>query len=64
MVTLDTVALIVGILGLLSGFVAFLTFVSSRPTRTEVNAMVNGLKEDVTYIRSRVDELVTKRLKK
>jgi len=62
MITMDSVAVIIAVFGLLGGLIAFVSFVSQRPTREEVNATIDKtvtpIAEDMKYVRSRIDELV------
>lgn len=61
MMTLDTVAIIVSIIGLIGLVTAFLSFVSNRPTRSEMNtaisASVDVVREDIRGLRDDIKEL-------
>lgn len=71
-ITLSLATVIIGvvgmIVGLISGFMGFMTFVSERPTRTEMNealaaqlaasdARWEPIKADLDYIRKRLDKM-------
>jgi hypothetical protein len=63
--TLDPLALACCILGILGGLVAFVAFISSRPSRDEVAASIRSavepLKGDIKYIRDRIDAVTAKK---
>ena len=62
MITMDSVSVIIAVFGLLGGMIAFVSFISQRPTRREmydaIEKSVEPIAEDMKYVRSRIDELV------
>lgn len=62
MITMDSVAIVIAVFGLLGGLVAFISFVSQRPTRTEMNTAIDKtvvpIADDMKYVRKRIDELM------
>ncbi len=62
MITMDTMAVVIGVFGLLGGMIAFVSFVSQRPTRKEMNdaieKSVEPIADDTKYLRRRIDELM------
>ncbi len=62
MITMDAVAIIIAVFGLLGAVIAFVSFVSQRPTREEMNSAIDKtvtpIADDMKYVRKRIDELV------
>lgn len=61
MITMDLVAVIIAVFGLLGGLIAFVSFISQRPTRVEMNdaidKSVKPISEDLKYVRDRIDAM-------
>ncbi|MFZ4620972.1 MAG: hypothetical protein ACOYNS_10455 [Bacteroidota bacterium] len=62
MITMDAIAVVIAVFGLLGGLIAFISFVSQRPTRKEVDdaikKSVEPISDDLKYLRDRIDEIV------
>jgi uncharacterized protein YneF (UPF0154 family) len=58
---MDLVAVIIAVFGLLGGLIAFVSFISQRPTRDEMNdaidKSVTPISEDLKYVRDRIDAM-------
>ncbi|KAB2967517.1 hypothetical protein [Zoogloea sp.] len=61
MITMDAFAVVIGVFGLLGGMIAFVSFVSQRPTRKEMNEAIerssSQLADELKYLRTRMDEI-------